>query len=339
MAEPERRGLATVVLNSYNQAQYLRQAIESVLAQEGCELELLLIDNGSTDDSPQIVRGYARDPRVRTFLHADNRPITQRFNEAVDAARGEFISFLYSDDYLEPGKLSHQIEVLRTRPECDVVYGPAIHESARTGRRWERPVIELDGGGLEEMLAPAGARGRPDMSSPLSRRRCFTDFPFDESLFAEGEIIYVHISSAYRFVFARGPAVVLRDHESNAGKAIRRNCEMTRASLQRLRGYSHLTEKQRRLIDRFEAGLLTSYGWQGVRLMPDAHWARECMAAAVGLDRRQLLHPRIGLGYALSLLPVPARRRVNEIGHRLRGSQGESVYVDEYAGLGEDARS
>lgn len=333
VAEPEKQGLATVVLNSYNQGQYLQQAIESVLGQEGCEAELVLVDNGSTDRSAEIARGYGGDPRVRLFLHGENRPVTRRFNEAVAVARGEFISFLYSDDYLEPGKLSHQVATLRSRPDCGVVYGPATHESAATGRRWERPVIELDGGGLDEMLAPAGARGRPDMSSPLSRRRCFLDFPFDECLFAEGEIIYLHIASRYRFVFSHGPGVILRDHESNAGKAIRRNCEMTRASLRRLRGYPWLDRAQRRAIDRFEAELLTSYGWQGVRLMPDARWARACMRAAVALDRRQLLHPRITSGFALSLLPAAPRRRVNALGHKLRGSPGESVYVEEYAGL------
>ncbi len=338
MAEQEEQGLATVVLNSYNQAEYLEQAIESVLAQEGCDVELVLIDNGSTDGSQGIARRFESDHRVRLFLHADNRPVSQRFNEAVAAARGEFISFLYSDDYLEPGKLSRQAEVLRSRPDCGVVYGPAIHENVRTGERWERPVIELDGGGLNEMLKPPGARGRPDMSSPLSRRRCFVDFPFDESLFAEGEIIYVHISSRYRFVFARGPSVILRDHASNAGKAIRRNCEMTRASLARLRGYPYLTTEQRRAVDRFEADLLTSYGWQGVRLMPDVRWARGCMRAAVRLDRRRMLHPRLFLGFALSLLPGAIRARVNDLGHRLRGSERDDVFVDDYAGLEESGR-
>src|SRR3954453_13254205 len=95
----------SVVLNCYNQGQYVAEAVESVLGQTYPDFELLAVDNGSTDEKPRGLSRYADHPRVRLFLHRDNVSITRRFNQAVAEAKGEFVSFLYSDDYYLPTKL------------------------------------------------------------------------------------------------------------------------------------------------------------------------------------------------------------------------------------------
>src|SRR5260221_11626849 len=94
----------SVILNCYNQSEWVAESIESVLNQTFHDFELIVVDNGSTDRTAEIVRAYSSDPRVRLYLHQENIPISKRFNEALDAAQGEFISFLYSDDYYLPKK-------------------------------------------------------------------------------------------------------------------------------------------------------------------------------------------------------------------------------------------
>src|SRR5207253_7596349 len=101
----------SVILNCYNQGEYVAEAVDSVLNQTFRDFELLIVDNGSKDSTPQLLQKYSSDPRVRLFLHKENIAISRRFNEAMDATRGEFISFLYSDDYYLPHKLERQLAV------------------------------------------------------------------------------------------------------------------------------------------------------------------------------------------------------------------------------------
>src|SRR4051812_20338057 len=113
----------SVILNCYNQSEWVAQAVESVLAQTFRDFELIVVDNGSTDKTPEILKSYSSDARVRLFCHKDNVAISRRFNEAVDASSGEFISFLYSDDWYLPNKLQKQVALFdQLGPEYGVIY-------------------------------------------------------------------------------------------------------------------------------------------------------------------------------------------------------------------------
>lgn len=89
----------TVFIPSYNYANYLKEAIRAVLFQEFSDLELLIIDDGSTDESPQIIETYAKqDPRVRPILYTQNRGLMAIINEGVQYAKGKYLHFLSADD-------------------------------------------------------------------------------------------------------------------------------------------------------------------------------------------------------------------------------------------------
>ncbi|WP_268244879.1 glycosyltransferase [Cognatilysobacter xinjiangensis] len=96
----------SVALSTYNGARYLREQIDSVLAQEGVDLELVCVDDGSSDDTPAILAEYAaRDPRVSWSANPRNLGPTASFERAMSLCRGEFIAPCDQDDYCEPGKL------------------------------------------------------------------------------------------------------------------------------------------------------------------------------------------------------------------------------------------
>ena len=106
----------SVVLPTYNRRSLLGEAIESVVAQSFPDWELIVADDGSTDDTVAYLRGL-RDPRIRPlFLVHGGSPARAR-TDALKIARGEWVAFLDSDDLWLPNKLAVQLEHLATRPE------------------------------------------------------------------------------------------------------------------------------------------------------------------------------------------------------------------------------
>ena len=112
--------LITVIIGAYNAERYLAEAIDSVLAQTHPRLELIVVDDGSTDRTGEIADGYG-DP-VRC-LHQENGGMAAARNRAIPEARGDYLAFLDADDRFPPGKLRSQLAVFEAQPELDVVYG------------------------------------------------------------------------------------------------------------------------------------------------------------------------------------------------------------------------
>jgi glycosyltransferase involved in cell wall biosynthesis len=321
--------VVSIILNSYNQRDYLAESVESVLSQSFGDFELLVLDNGSTDGSQELLETY-RDPRVRLVLNADNQAISKRFNQGVELARGEFISFLYSDDFYLPGKLARQLEIFRRLPpDYGVVYGPGHGFNQLTGERWLYPSIDYSGLILRDMLAHY-YRGLINMISPMTRRECFLRYRFHEDMFAEGEAVFFRVAMTYKFQYDAEPQVVMRDTGLNAGKAIKRNNEMTMLCLDRLAVHPDLPRDHADDVRRFRAALNRDHGWCMLRLDGDARWARGRFAEAIRLESREALHPRIVAGFPLSFCPPSLRHAVNQLGHYLRRRPGNGRLVDDY---------
>jgi glycosyltransferase involved in cell wall biosynthesis len=320
----------SVVLCSYNQLPYVREAVESVLAQTYDDYELIAIDNGSTDGSQDVLREYAGNSKVRLVLHTENAPITKRFNEGVRLATGEFVAFLYSDDLFTRTKLELQVaEFDRLDASYGVVNGRAYRFDEYTGRRWWTREYEGTGEVLGPLLRSGGAI---NMLSPLARRECFARYPFYEDVFAEGEAAFLKVAMTYKFGFVAEPVVLLRDHASNRGRAIRRNVEMTLDALDRLVAHSDFPRACANDALLFRRSVLRTAGWSTVRLDGDVAFARECFREAIKVDWREATNVRTFLGLALSHVPPGARARLNKVGHRLRRTQGNKTPVAGYGG-------
>jgi glycosyltransferase involved in cell wall biosynthesis len=106
--------LASVIIPTYNRARCLREAVDSVLAQEFRDFELIVVDDGSRDETPQLLQSYGDSIRV---LRQENRGVSAARNAGIAGSRGELIAFLDSDDIWLPGKLSRQVEFFRQNPE------------------------------------------------------------------------------------------------------------------------------------------------------------------------------------------------------------------------------
>jgi glycosyltransferase involved in cell wall biosynthesis len=108
----------TVLLAVYNGQQYLRESLDSVLAQTFTDFEFLIIDDGSTDQTLPILRECEkRDARVR-LVSRPNKGLTNTLNEGLSLARGEFLARMDADDVCLPTRFEKQIAYLRQHPEC-----------------------------------------------------------------------------------------------------------------------------------------------------------------------------------------------------------------------------
>lgn len=115
----ETKGLVSVVVPAYNAADVLERCVRSVLAQTYACFEVLLVDDGSSDRTPQLADALAReDGRVRVF-HKENGGVSSARNMGLAEARGEWLTFVDADDYLGP----HFLESLLAGAPCDLIVG------------------------------------------------------------------------------------------------------------------------------------------------------------------------------------------------------------------------
>ncbi len=144
--------VVSVVVPCYNYAQFLPDAMTSVLTQQGVDIELIVVDDASTDSSAAMVEELAvRDSRVRLIRHSCNRGPVQTFNDGLVAISGEYVVRLDADDMLTPGSLSRSVDLARTFPTVGLVYGHPVHfvEGCAIGKRmraWGRPRTVAPGG-------------------------------------------------------------------------------------------------------------------------------------------------------------------------------------------------
>jgi len=138
----------SVIIPTYNYARYLRQAIDSALAQTYAPLEVIVIDDGSTDETPQVLAEYGE--RIRTIRQI-NAGVGAARNSGVAAARGEYIALLDSDDLWLPRKLELQIARFEVDPSLGLVHcGSESFDN--TGRTLSTSLDGMEGRVAEEML-------------------------------------------------------------------------------------------------------------------------------------------------------------------------------------------
>lgn len=136
--------LVSVIINCYNGEKYLREAIDSVMAQTYENWELVFWDNQSTDSTREIVESYA-DPRIHYLYAPEHTPLGEARNLAVEKANGEYINFLDADDVWSANKLEEQVKLI-VPGEVEVVYTPfeiVFGENAKPSKKMLRNYYRL----------------------------------------------------------------------------------------------------------------------------------------------------------------------------------------------------
>lgn len=171
----------SIVLTCYNGARWIDKAIESVLAQTRQDFELIIVDDGSKDDSKLKINSYLSDARIR-YTYQENSGFSAAINRGLRESRGEFIGFIGQDDMWMPKKLQYQIEYLKNHEHVGVVYSNYISVNS------EEQIT-----GVVRAKAPSSSRRETVKSlflsnfigfeTALARRECFDRVGFfDEHL-------------------------------------------------------------------------------------------------------------------------------------------------------------
>jgi glycosyltransferase involved in cell wall biosynthesis len=122
--------LVSVLIPCFNAERLIGEAIESALAQSGPAIEVIVVDDGSTDGSPDVIRRF--DGRIR-WETGPNRGGGGARNRLLELASGEWLQYLDADDYLRPGKIAGQIAFARQHPDVDIVVSPTVWEKTGNG--------------------------------------------------------------------------------------------------------------------------------------------------------------------------------------------------------------
>jgi len=218
----------SVIVSAYNSELFLARTLESALRQTFTDLELLVIDDGSTDASAEVVRGImATDPRVRLIVQ-ENRGLAATHNRAIRETRGEFIAPLDHDDVWHPEKLAEQVALLDERPRAGLAlcYTAVIDEHHRC-LGWKFGG-EANGNVYDEMLVWDMVSGG---SVPLIRRTALDAVgPFDETFTCrEDWDMWVRLARSSEFAtvprtlvgYTRRAANMSRNYEQMAIEGIR----------------------------------------------------------------------------------------------------------------------
>lgn len=122
----EKSPLVSIVIPSWNTASYVREAVDSALAQTHENCEIIVVDDGSTDDTKAVLEPYSARKQI-TYIYQTNKGLSAARNTGIKASQGEFIALLDSDDIFLPEKIAEQVAYLSEHPSCDVSYCNLYH--------------------------------------------------------------------------------------------------------------------------------------------------------------------------------------------------------------------
>ncbi|MEA3489047.1 MAG: glycosyltransferase [Candidatus Omnitrophota bacterium] len=190
--------IVSVIVPTYNRAGLIGRAVKIVLKQTYADLEVIVVDDGSTDNTEEIVKDI-RDERVRYIKHSHNRGLSSARNTGIREACGRYIAFQDDDDIWMPGKLEKQMSLFRDAPpEVGVVYGSTL-------RIFEGKKVHVPSRGLQpkegDLYGILLKSNFISIVSAVVKRECFEKAGmFDESLpNLEDWDLWLRVSKYYHF--------------------------------------------------------------------------------------------------------------------------------------------
>jgi glycosyltransferase involved in cell wall biosynthesis len=223
--------VVSVIVPAHNYGHFIGSALDSLAAQTFENWECVVVDDGSTDNTSEVVQAYAhKDARVR-YLHQENSRQAAARNNGVRNSAGKYFQFLDADDLIEPRKLERQVEYLERHPDVDIVYGDTrffcsdnpselLYSMWGENKPWQ-PGISGCGA---EVLLPLVRLNTIPINSALTRRSILERVgPFDEELPpVEDWDFWLRCAEAgacFRFSDMEETRALVRSHPSSSSRS------------------------------------------------------------------------------------------------------------------------
>jgi glycosyltransferase involved in cell wall biosynthesis len=230
------RSLVSVIIPVYNEERYLAQAIESALAQTYRPVEIIIVDDGSTDDSAQVAKRFTSSVQ---YFHQPHSGLGAVRNYGADLAKGNYLAFLDADDIWMENKLTLQMAVLQSNPEADFVFGHV--------QQFISP--ELDENQRNKIYCPAEKMPGYIAGTMVIKRESFVRAGSFETNWQVGEFIDWYIKAKEKGLTSfMLPEVVLKrrlhaDNMSRGHDSRNDYVRILKASLDRRRGTNKAIQK------------------------------------------------------------------------------------------------
>jgi len=273
--------LVSILIPCYNAERWIAQAIESALSQTWPAKEIIVVDDGSTDRSLQIIQGFEGRIRWETGPNAGGGSTRNRL---LELAKAEWLQYLDADDCLLEGKVAQQMEAVARLPELDLIFGPATleHWSPQEVRRELLPIPEP-----RDPWILLASWGLPQTGAPLWRKQAIIDvggWKRDQPCCQEHELYLRLLMGGKRFVYHPANGAIYRQWSDetvckrDVTEVHRRRLEIEQRLEDHLRQTQQLTPERLSAINqaRFE---IARMAWRY-----DAGLARKIMRTIQGLQ-------------------------------------------------------
>jgi len=328
--------LVSVVLPAYNAGAFIEATLASLADQCCANLEVIVVDDGSVDDTQLIARRARGPAQVRIIAHEANRGVSAAVNTGVAAALGEFVAFIGHDDLWRPGKLARQLGVFALDSTIDACYcdfeefGAGIAPGRfgfdqRKGamRRYPRReiapgVFAICSSSFLEDLCRVQATILP---STLLIRRAVLDrvLPLDEDVTIEDVQMNFRLANQARFAYVDEPLALRRIHARNWSGVMgdMKWLDAHVKTLKRLDQWVTMTAAERRAVATLLAGHCSAAGYTSF-LARDMASSRRYFATSI----KARFSVRAFLYLAAALLPLPVIELLRQLKRRIAESLG-----------------
>lgn len=303
--------LVSVLIPVYKGAAFVAQAIESALAQTYEDVELVIVNDGSPDDSRRVIEPYVSSPKVK-YVEKPNGGVASARNAGLRSATGTYVGFLDQDDVWYPSKLSRQVAVLDRRPNVALVHSDVTYVDADGNQLPRDPYFPAK---VEGSCFARFFMANPVMTCTALVRRSVIDAAggFDEAIrFSDDYDLWLRIARHHEIAYVDEPLAMYRLHGQNESRKV---AGIVTATVQVLRKALRTIPDCRALVGEnnirvrfaqlecalsqhyFSTGNWGRFGLHLVRaLLNDAATARVRGLPGPAMNRLQWYRKRLGLG-------------------------------------------
>lgn len=309
----------SVIIPTYNRAKYLPEAIDSVLNQTCQDFEIIVVDDGSTDETAEVVKSYIKSTIEIKYIQQENQGPGAARNSGIREAKGKYIAFIDSDEVWKPEKLEKQIKFLEKNPDYEMVYTD-VYEFNNGAITKKSVLVTNDRGKMSGMIIGRLIIGCFISLSTVTLRREVIDAVgvFNTDLMiAEDWDLWLRVASKYKIWFIDEVLVGHRIHPHNLTSNIQLELECRHRVVDNVFAHGAIS-KQYLSIMKLAHSRIFLFGGQEYLCKKEHRRARRELVNSI------FCNPAVFRAYPLllrSLCPPNLLTKLKSLKHRFKNSR------------------